>query len=199
MLKEDVSEAVIARLTVFADLLTRWNSRINLVAPSDLDQLWDRHIADCVQLFGLIARHEAVTDLGSGAGFPGLIMAICGCDGVTLVEADGRKCSFLREAARASGVHVTIVNSRIEDARLPAADVVTARALAPLPRLLDWAQPLLTGGGRCLFLKGRKAEEELTAVRSRWHMMVARTQSRTDPDGVILSLSQIRRVAPMNC
>ncbi len=188
-----------ARLDAFAGLLATWNNRINLVATRDVAHLWNRHIADCVQLHGLIAEHEAVIDLGTGGGFPGLILAICGCSAITLVEADARKCSFLREAARASGVHVTIVNSRIEDARLPPADVVTARALAPLPRLLGWAQPLLKNDGRCLFLKGRKVEEELTAARSQWHMMIARTSSRTDPEGVILSLSQIRRVAPMNC
>ncbi len=147
----------------------------------------------------MVESQEAITDLGSGGGFPGLILAICGCSAVTLVEADGRKCSFLREAARSSGVQVAIVNSRIEDVRLPAADVVTARALAPLPQLIEWAQPLLSEAGRCLFLKGRRVAEELTAARAQWHMMVAQTPSRTDADGVILSLSQIRRKAPMNC
>lgn len=185
-----------ARLDAFAEILIRWNGRINLVAASDVDQLWGRHIADCLQLRSLIADHETITDLGSGAGFPGLILAICGCRHVTLVEADARKCSFLREAARASGAQITILNSRIEDTEIPPADVVTARALAPLARLLDWAKPLLGRDGRCLFLKGRKAEEELTAARSRWHMSVRRIPSLTDPDGAILSLSQISRVRP---
>ena len=185
-----------ARLDAFTEILIRWNGRINLVAASDVDQLWDRHIADCLQLRSLIADHETITDLGSGAGFPGLILAICGCRHVTLVEADARKCSFLREAARASGAQITILNSRIEDTEIPPADVVTARALAPLARLLDWAQPLLGRDGRCLFLKGRKAKEELTAARSRWHMSVRCIPSLTDPDGVILSLSQISRVRP---
>ena len=190
---------VLLRLKAFAEILTRWNSRINLIAPRDIGQIWDRHILDSVQLHGMLSQQETVTDLGSGGGFPGLVLAICGSRDVTLVESDSRKCSFLREAARAAGTSVKIINARIEDSQIPPADVVTARALAALPQLLDWAEPLIHPHGRCLFLKGRKVDEELTAARSRWHMMVTRTPSRTDPDGVILGLSQIRRVSPSNC
>ena len=195
VLLELLSPDIRERLRSFADLLERWNSRINLVAPRDLPNLWTRHIADSLQLAPLIPRDAPVTDLGSGAGFPGLIIAICTGNPVTLIESDTRKASFLREAARQTGARATVVNSRIERAGIPAAPVITARALAPLPLLLDWAAPLLRPDGFCLFLKGRKAGDELTDAAAKWHMTIARTPSRTDPDGVILTLSHIRRIA----
>ncbi len=196
---DSIPDDIKVRLKAFQEILMRWNSRINLVAARDTAQVWDRHVLDSLQLHSLLSSRETIIDLGSGGGFPGLILAICGSEDVTLVESDSRKCSFLREAARAAETTVRIVNARIEDVRLAPADVVTARALAALPQLLDWAEPLLLPHGRCLFLKGRKADEELTAARSRWHMMITRTPSRTDPDGVILGLSQIKRVSPLNC
>jgi 16S rRNA (guanine527-N7)-methyltransferase len=183
-----------ARLERFTALLQRWNSRINLVAPRDLPNLWTRHIEDSLQLAPLIPPEARVTDLGSGAGFPGLILAIATNSPVTLIESDTRKASFLREAARETGAHATIVNTRIEAAIVPQAPVITARALAPLPQLLDLAVPHLQPEGFCLFLKGRKADDELTDAAAKWHMTIARTPSRTDPDGVILALSHIRRI-----
>ena len=183
-----------ARLDRFADLLTRWNGRINLIAPRDLPNVWTRHILDSLQLAPLIPRGVPVTDLGSGGGFPGLIIAICTESPVTLVESDTRKASFLREASRETGARTTIVNARIEDAVLAPASVITARAVAPLPLLLDWAVPLLRPDGFCLFLKGRRAEDELTDAAATWHMTTARTRSRTVSVCVILALSHIRRV-----
>jgi 16S rRNA (guanine527-N7)-methyltransferase len=183
-----------ARLERFTALLQRWNSRINLVAPRDLPNLWTRHIEDSLQLAPLIPTGAAITDLGSGAGFPGLILAIATNSPVTLIESDTRKASFLREAARETGAQATVVNTRIEAATVPQAPIITARALAPLPQLLDWAVPHLQPDGFCLFLKGRKADDELTDAAAKWHMTIARTPSRTDPDGVILALSHIRRI-----
>ena len=191
---EALPAETIARLQRFADLLARWNSRINLIASSDLPDLWTRHIADSLQLAPLLPPATSVTDLGSGAGFPGLIIAICTNCPVTLVESDTRKASFLREAARETAARVIIVNARIEDAVIPPASIITARALAPLPLLLEWAAPLLRPDGTCLFLKGRRAEDELTDAAATWHMTVVRTPSRTNPDGVILALSHIRRI-----
>lgn len=191
---EALPAATRAKLDRFAALLTRWNSRINLIAPRDLPNLWSRHISDSLQLVPHIPPEVPVTDLGSGAGFPGLILAICTNNPVTLVESDTRKASFLREAARETQARTIIVNTRIENAVIPPASVITARALAPLPLLLDWAFPHLRQDGFCLFLKGRKTEDELTDASARWHMTIARIPSRTDPDGVILALSHIRRV-----
>ena len=190
----DVSRETSQRLTVFAGLLQRWNQRINLISPGDLPQLWSRHIADSLQLLEELPPGAPFVDLGSGGGFPGLVLAIANGSPVTLVEADQRKASFLREAARATGTTADVIARRIEQADLPPTRYLTARALAPLPRLLDWSARLLAADGVCLFLKGRSAEDELTAAAAEWHMAVSRRQSRTDPDGVILRLSEIRRV-----
>ncbi len=186
--------AVSTRLSRYAELLLRWNARINLVAPGDLEHIWRRHILDSLQLAPLLPAAAArIVDFGSGAGFPGLILAICTEHPVTLIESDTRKVSFLREAARQTETRATILNTRIEQADV-AADVVTARALAPLEQLLDWAAPCLEPNGFCLFLKGRRVAKELTVARAKWHMTIAQTPSQTSPDGVILTLSGIRRL-----
>ncbi len=185
---------ILVRLQQFADLLTRWNRRINLVSSTDLPKLWPRHIDDSLQLAAHVPADAPIIDLGSGGGFPGLILAIRTGNPVTLIEADTRKAAFLREAARATMTRATILNTRIEDATPPAAPIVTARALAPLQTLLHWAAPLLLPSGVCLFPKGRSVEGELTDAATRWHMTIKRTPSRTDPDGVILALSHIRRI-----
>ena len=185
---------IMLRLEHFASLLARWNRRINLVSPGDLAKLWPRHICDSLQLATHVPPGATIIDLGSGAGFPGLILAIRSGNPVTLIESDSRKAAFLREAARETATRVTILNTRIEHAKPPAASVVTARALAALPTLLDWATPLLLPSGCCLFLKGRSVEDELTEAGTRWHMTTKRTPSRTEPDGVILALSHIRRI-----
>ena len=190
----DVSRETSQRLTVFAELLQHWNQRINLVSPRDLPHLWDRHIADSLQLLEELPLGASFVDLGSGGGFPGLVLAIANDSPVTLVEADQRKASFLREAARATRTTANVIARRIEQADLPPTRYLTARALAPLPRLLDWSARFLAADGVCLFLKGRSAEDELTAAATEWHMAVSRRRSRTDPEGVILRLSEIRRV-----
>ncbi len=190
----NVSRETMARLEVFASLLERWNQRINLVSPKDLAQLWPRHIEDSLQLADDMPPGVPFVDLGSGGGFPGLILAIATGNPVTLVESDQRKASFLREAARSTGADATVVAKRIEEAKIAPAGIVTARALAPLPLLLDWATRFLRPDGLCLFLKGRNAEDELTAAGAEWHMTVSRRPSRSSSDGVILRLSEIRRV-----
>jgi 16S rRNA (guanine527-N7)-methyltransferase len=132
-------------------------------------------------------------DLGSGAGFPGLVLAIMGAPDVHLVESDSRKCAFLREAARLTGTSVTIHNKRIEQVAPLEADVVTARALAPLSKLLDWAFPHLAPGAECLFLKGRGADDELTATAKEWNIALDRIVSLTDPAGLVLQLREVSR------
>lgn len=190
----NVSRETMVRLEVFASLLERWNQRINLVSPKDLAQLWPRHIEDSLQLADDMPQGVPFVDLGSGGGFPGLILAIATGNPVTLVESDQRKASFLREAARSTGADATVVAKRIEEAEIAPVGIVTARALAPLPLLLDWATRFLRPDGLCLFLKGRNAEDELTAAGAEWHMTISRRPSRSSSDGVILRLSEIRRV-----
>ncbi len=134
-----------------------------------------------------------VVDLGSGAGFPGLVLAITSDADVTLVDSDTRKCAFLREAARATATRISIENRRIETLPGEFADVVTARALAPLPRLLALAAPLLRPGGTAIFLKGGGVEGELTAAAETWTMGVERMQSISHADGIVIKLTGIRR------
>lgn len=181
------------RLECFAEILTRWNGRINLVSPRDLPHLWDRHIADSLQLASLIPPGARLADLGSGGGFPGLIIAIATDADVTLIESDQRKAAFLREAARAAGARVTVLARRIEEVDIPPVQVVTARALAALPQLLEWSSRLLAPDGFCLFLKGRNVDDELTSAAADWHMAVSRLPSRTNADGTILKLGEITR------
>ena len=183
-----------ARLEAYAALLLEWSRRINLIGRSTLDDIWRRHFLDSAQLLPLIpAGTESLVDLGSGAGFPGLVLAILGVPGVELVEADSRKAAFLREAARTAGVEITLRPCRIEAVAAHAADVVTARGCAPLERLLPLAQRFIGPRTTCLFLKGERAEEELTAAGKAWTMIVSRHPSRADPGGIVLSLQQVIR------
>ncbi len=184
-------------LEAFATLLFRWNRRVNLISKQDEHSLWDRHFADSLQLVPLLhPRPGRAIDLGSGAGFPGLVVAIATGIAFDLVEADHRKAAFLREAARLTGVPVHVHAERAEDATLEPAPLVTARALAPLPKLLRLAAPLLAPGGYCLFLKGKNAKAELTEATAQWHMEVDSISSRTAPSACILRISNLRRVAP---
>jgi 16S rRNA (guanine527-N7)-methyltransferase len=189
-----VSRETLARLAAYVDLLERWSGRLNLVGRATLADPWRRHILDSAQLLPLVpAGIQSLVDLGSGAGFPGLVLAILGVPGVELVEADSRKCAFLREAARVTAAAVTIRARRIEAVPAHVADVVTARGLAPLDRLLALAEPFLGPATACLFLKGEHVAEELTVARRAWKMTIACHASLSDPRGVVLQLSETAR------
>ncbi len=184
-------------LAEFARLLRVWNRRINLLAQGELAHLENRHIADSLQLLPLIPPSTARgIDLGTGAGFPGLVLAIATGIGFDLVEADRRKAAFLREAARITGAPVQIYATRIESAAIPPATLVTARALAPLPALLPLVAPKLAAGGIALLPKGAGYASELTAARAEWQMDVEEIPSRTAPGAAILRISDLRRVLP---
>ncbi len=187
-----------AALETFAALLLRWNSTVNLIARRDEATLWKRHIEDSLQLIPLITpRPSHAIDLGSGAGFPGLVLAIATTIPFDLIESDQRKAAFLREAARITGARAIVHASRIEATNLPPAPLVTARALAPLPELLAFADSKLAIGGVCLFLKGAKVASELTAAATQWHMRTEQFPSRTNPTGCILRISEIARATPI--
>ncbi|MGE3282073.1 MAG: 16S rRNA (guanine(527)-N(7))-methyltransferase RsmG [Alphaproteobacteria bacterium] len=176
-----------------AGLLKTWSARINLIASSTLADPWRRHFLDSAQLFPLIpAGAESLVDLGSGAGFPGLVLAIMGVPGVELVESDARKCAFLREAARVAETPVTIRNARIETIPPHPVAVVTARGCAPLDQLLSYSQRFIGPETVCLFPKGEQARQELAAVQESWEFDVTTHPSRTDPRGVVLCLSRVR-------
>ena len=189
-----VSRETLARLEAYVDLLTRWSVRINLVGRDTLADLWRRHILDSAQLHRFIpSTAKTLIDLGSGAGLPGLVLAILGVAGVELVEADSRKAAFLREAARVTDADVTIRPCRIQAVPPHPVDVVTARACAPLDRLLDLALPFLAPDTLCLFPKGERFNEELTLARKAWTMNVSVEQSLSDRRGVVLRLQQVAR------
>ena len=193
-----VSRETIQRLSAYAALLVKWQQRINLVSAATLDDLWRRHMLDSAQLLELLpVATGRLVDLGSGAGFPGLVLAILGVPEVHLIESDQRKCIFLAEAARAAGLtagaNPVIHNHRIETVGELNASVVTARACAPLDQLLTYAQKFLWHDGKALFLKGAAVEEELTAARKNWSMELERFPSASDPTGCILRIGQVRR------
>ena len=190
-----VSRETADRLQAYLDLLTLWQARINLVAASTLADPWRRHILDSGQLFGLAPSEAKVwVDLGSGAGLPGMVLAIMGAPEMHLVESDLKKAAFLREAARVTGTSVQVHAVRIEQAKLPPPDVVTARALAPLDKLLDLASRHLVPGTICLFAKGETAPAELTDASRHWHMKHDVISSLSDPRGQVLRLREVVRV-----
>jgi 16S rRNA (guanine527-N7)-methyltransferase len=189
-----VSRETMRRLEAYAALLVGWSQRINLVGRSTLADLWRRHFLDSAQLLPMIpAGTRSLVDLGSGAGFPGLVLAILGIPGVELVEADRRKATFLSEVARTTRAEVTLRACRIEAVTPRAVDVVTARGCAPLDRLLPLAARFIGPQTTCLFLKGVQAEEELTVAGKAWTMTVSRQPSRSDPGGTVFLLQQVVR------
>jgi 16S rRNA (guanine527-N7)-methyltransferase len=192
----NVSRETLQRLETYAGLLVKWQAKINLVGPATLPDLWRRHFLDSAQLLPLLsAATGTLADLGSGAGFPGLVLAIMTDWRVHLLDSDQRKCAFLRQVALDCGVldRVTIHARRIEQVTGLLADVVTARACAPLGELLDLAEPFIGEKGTGLFLKGAQAEEELTQAQRRWTMRLDRRDSISDPAGKLLIVSQLKR------
>jgi len=190
----DVSRETLARLTTYVALLERWQNSVNLVGKGTLNDIWRRHILDSAQLYNLLpSPFGRVVDLGSGAGFPGMVLAIMGATDVELIEANTRKCGFLREVARVTNTQVIINNDRIEGVAPRIADVVTARALAPLPRLLGYAKTYVGPETICLFLKGRRLHQELTDARKTWKMGITTITSLSDAGGSVLHLRKLSR------
>jgi 16S rRNA (guanine527-N7)-methyltransferase len=189
-----VSRETLERLTVFLDLLRRWQPAINLVGSATLTDPWRRHVLDSAQLAAHVPAGAAdLVDLGSGAGFPGMVLALLGARGVHLIEGDRRKAEFLREVARVTGAPATIHAVRIEQIQGWPTAVVTARALAPLPRLLELADRFLVADSVALFLKGKSVKRELTDARANWHMLSEMFPSLSEPTGTVLKLRGICR------
>ena len=189
-----VSRETLARLKAFVGLLTDWNARHNLVSKASLDEVWQRHLLDSAQLAPLIPPEaKTLADLGSGAGFPGLILAVLlqGRVAVTLFEATRKKTEFLQAAAERLGIDVAVRNQRIEDAPRVCFDVITARACAPLPELLEYAQHFAGPKTVCLFLKGQNVGVELTEAGKSWRMKVREHPSLTHPFGVVLEIREL--------
>jgi 16S rRNA (guanine527-N7)-methyltransferase len=196
----DVSRETLDRLIAYNDLLTKWGARINLVARGTLDDAWTRHFLDSAQLIGLAPQNARLwCDLGSGAGFPGLVVAILAADTrpalrVRLIESDQRKAEFLRTVLRTTGVSADVVAERIETANPCGADVLSARALAPLTDLLVMAERHLAPGGICLFPKGARHAEEVAEALETFTFDCEECPSKTGADSVILKIGGIGRV-----
>ena len=188
-----VSQKTLAQLRAYADALIEWNERHNLVARSTLPDLWHRHFWDSAQLAPLIPEGvHTLADLGSGAGFPGLVLAAMRPDiAVTLHEATTKKCAFLHAAAERMALHVGIENARMEDLPKRPFDVVTARACAPLPQLLEYAHNFVSPNSVCLFLKGQNVGSELTEAAKYCNMKVSQVPSQTDPSGAIVTVREL--------
>jgi 16S rRNA (guanine527-N7)-methyltransferase len=188
--------AQMADLGALIERLTAANAVMNLVGPDTIADVWNRHIFDSAQLLDLVDEGATWADLGAGAGFPGLVLAILlkerADSHVWLVDSLGKRCRFLQEMVDALSLRATVVNGRAEDQRIKV-DVVTARALAPMDRLLGYAQPYLQRGAQGLFLKGEKAEVELIEARKVWQFDSSLSVSRSDPRGRIVSVRSLRR------
>ena len=184
-------------LETLIERLTAANAVMNLVGPDSLPDVWNRHILDSAQLLDLAPDAATWADLGAGAGFPGLVLAILlkhrADSHVWLIDSLGKRCRFLQEAVEALSLRATVVNGRAEEQRIKV-DVVTARAVAPMDRLLGYAQPYLQRGAQGLFLKGEKAEAELIEARKVWQFDSDLSVSRSDPRGRIVSVRSLRRV-----
>ncbi len=196
----NVSRETLERLKLYVAVLEQWQPRINLVAGATLPEVWNRHLADSAQLLALAPNARTWLDLGSGAGFPGLVIAIMTHDQpgprVTLIESDRRKSAFLAEVARQTGISVEIHTARVEQIAthdmLKPVDVVSARALAPLVRLIPLSLPFFGDATLGLFPKGRDAESEVTQARATWAFDVEMTPSLTDAAARIVAIRRPR-------
>lgn len=194
-----LNSEVLARLQIYKSLLAKWNKAINLVSAGTVDRIFERHFLDSAQLLQL-APEEARTwaDLGSGGGFPGLVVAVFAASErpelrITLVEADLRKAEFLRTVSREMELSVEVRAERIEVCAPLAADVVSARALAPLPRLFGYAARHLAKDGMCLFMKGARYDQEVQGASRTWSFRTEAVMSKTEPGSSVLLIRNLHR------
>lgn len=197
-----VSRETFERLKAFEAEFRRWSARINLAAPSTLQTFWSRHVLDSAQLLKLAGDAGKLVDLGSGGGFPGAVLAILLIERpeaqISLVESNRKKAAFLQNILGRLGSRARVLPVRIEQAFgiTGPVDIVTARALAPLPQLLDLAEPWLLAGATALFHKGREFRAELANCRDGWNLDLLEHPSLVDADSVILEISNVRRLRP---
>ena len=195
----DVSRETISQLRDFEALVQKWSPKINLVSKAELPKLWDRHIVDSAQLFRQAPDAGHWLDIGSGGGFPGVVVAILSQNSgqdhtFTLIESDQRKCVFLRTAARTLGLDLTVMSERIENVRPLNADIITARALSNLGALLGFAERHLAKGGTALFPKGETWEKEHMSAQDVWSYRCEAITSETNAAAAVLKIQDITRV-----
>jgi 16S rRNA (guanine527-N7)-methyltransferase len=191
------SDAQMADMTAYRALIEDWNGRMNLVGPSALETFWLRHAWDSAQLLLLEPSAKVWADIGAGAGLPGLVLAILLKDTpdakVHLVESMAKRCRFLSEVVERLALPAVVHNQRAEDVAIDGVEIVTARACAPMTRLLSFAEPLLKRGARGVFLKGRDVAAELIEARKSWTLDLSLLPSRSDPDGNIVIVEAASR------
>lgn len=199
MTPEDVSRETRERLELFCQVIEKWNTKINLVSKASMEHLWDRHILDSMQILSSTDRRGKWVDLGSGGGFPGIVVAILLAEeqtdnDVVLIESDQRKAAFLRTAVRETGVRCTVISERIENTVPQEADVLSARALTDLSGLLIHAERHLKSDGVAVFPKGVRWEKEVEAARRQWSFQLTPVKSRTESGAAILKIEGMSRV-----
>lgn len=196
----DVSRETIEKLEVYATLLRKWTKRINLVAPGTVEVLWERHFTDSAQILKIAPDNATKwVDLGSGGGFPGAVIALMATTArpdlaMTLIESDQRKAAFLRAVARETNTKLNVLAERAEAAKPSRADVVTARALAPLDLLLGYVSHHISEDGIALLPKGANASSEVELARKTWSFICESIPSMTDNQAAILKIGDIKRV-----
>ncbi len=194
----NVSRETIERLKIYQNLLESWQKKINLVSSSTIPFLWKRHFEDSLQLSSYLPEGSAtLIDLGSGAGFPGLVLAIAHPEKlkVTLVESDFKKCLFLENVSRETKTSVIVLRSRIESLKESVkGDIITARGLAPLSELLNYTSPLMKENAIALFLKGKEVEKEIQEAQRKWKFDLEILPSISDPEGRILKIEHPKRI-----
>ena len=196
----NVSRETMAVLDNYAALLKKWNPAINLVSKSTIDALWQRHFHDSAQIYQFQPENPCHwADLGSGGGFPALVLAAMAKEDsletqFTLVESDLRKCTFLRTVIRDLGLNATVITARIEETEGLGADILTARALASLDKLLEFANQHLSPSGTAIFPKGDRYQAEIAQAKANWRFDLEEIPSKTNPTGAILKIGGISRV-----
>jgi 16S rRNA (guanine527-N7)-methyltransferase len=195
----NVSRETLDRLIHFDDLLLKWTKKINLISKSSVSSIWDRHIWDSEQIVHLVSDQKSWVDLGSGAGFPGLVVAIIAKEitpsrCVSLVESDQRKAAFLRTVIHELDLRASVFVERIEALTPAKADILSARALADLDRLLGYAERHLAPDGTALFMKGENWQKEVDIARNSWSFQLEAHKSKTSPEAAILEIKEIKRV-----
>jgi 16S rRNA (guanine527-N7)-methyltransferase len=196
--KGDISPEQLEKFKAYTALLIEWNVRINLISEASLEHIWIRHFLDCAQLVPLIPKNEvSIADVGSGAGFPGLVLGILGVKNITLIERDTRKAAFLRTALVKLGIKAEILN--LDSTAVPnqSFDVLTARALAELGELLEITEKIRKPSTVCLFLKGKNLDAEIANAQKSWDMEIRRMKSLTDADGTIVRVTNIKRLSDL--
>ena len=188
------SPEVMDKLKRYVALLAKWQEKMNLVGKSTMADVWRRHVLDSAQLVPLLDKIEGpIADMGSGAGFPGLVVAIMTNRRVFLIESTTKKCAFLMEAAQETKAPASILNQRVESVTDKKFSIVMARAVAPLAELIGLSLTILRPAGTCFFLKGQGVSGELTEVLKRWNINITRIPSVTDPSGTVLKLEGIKK------